>query len=587
MTSTTHTLSLPDGATLSYRAWLPSAIGPSTNAVLLFHRGHEHAARWEETVEALNLPDCAVFAWDQRGHGKSSGERGHAPDIATVAHDADVFARHLTQTHGIDLRRTVVVAHSVGAVIAAAWVHDFAPPVRGLVLVAPAFRVKLYVPLAIPALRLKQKLLGHGIVKSYVKARMLTHDAAQAKAYAADPLIFRQIAVNVLLDLFDTSTRLMADAGAFTLPLLVIGAGEDWVVKLRPQEQFFRDADSSIKQFDVLPDQYHALFHDTRRAELVRRIRAFILDRFADPARPDPDPSLLNADQGGHTRTEYDLLRAPESIRWPITRAFIGIGALLSEGMRIGRRYGFDSGVMLDHVYENRARGRLGIGALIDRFYLNAIGWRGIRIRGANLQRLLRETIAQVHASGRPVHILDIACGGGRYVLETMHAIASMPGAPPISAHLRDYKQENLDAAQHLARRLGLTNITFERADAFDTASLAAAAPRPTIAIVSGLYELFPENASLRRSLAGLAAAVEPGGYLLYTCQPWHPQVEFIARALTNREGNPWIMRRRTQAEMDALVRAAAGDAAGFEKLDQAIDPWGIFTVSVARRVSR
>ena len=82
------------------------------------------------------------------------------------------------------------------------------------------------------------------------------------------------------------------------------------------------------------------------------------------------------------------------------------------------------------------------------------------------------------------------------------------------------------------------------------------------------------------RSLRGLADAVEPGGHLIYTNQPWHPQVEFIARVLTNREGQPWIMRRRTQAEMDELVRTA-----GFEKVSQEIDPWGIFTVSVARRV--
>jgi hypothetical protein len=36
-------------------------------------------------------------------------------------------------------------------------------------------------------------------------------------------------------------------------------------------------------------------------------------------------------------------------------------------------------------------------------------------------------------------------------------------------------------------------------------------------------------------------------------------------------------MRRRTQLEMDELVRAA-----GFEKLDQISDRWGIFTVSLA-----
>ncbi len=63
-------------------------------------------------------------------------------------------------------------------------------------------------------------------------------------------------------------------------------------------------------------------------------------------------------------------------------------------------------------------------------------------------------------------------------------------------------------------------------------------------------------NAAVSESLAGLADAIEPGGHLIYTNQPWHPQLEFIARVLRNREGQPWIMRRRTTAEMDQLVRA-------------------------------
>src|SRR5262249_54545150 len=142
-----------------------------------------------------------------------------------------------------------------------------------------------------------------------------------------------------------------------------------------------------------------------------------------------------------------------------------------------------------------------------------------------------------------------------------------------------DERQENLDAAARVRDQLGLATVAVAHGDAFDRASLAAVTPRPTIAVVSGLYELFPDNERVLRSLRGLADAVEPGGHLIYTNQPWHPQVEFIARVLINREGQPWIMRRRTQAEMDELVRTA-----GFEKVSQEIDPWGIFTVSVARR---
>ena len=194
-----------------------------------------------------------------------------------------------------------------------------------------------------------------------------------------------------------------------------------------------------------------------------------------------------------------------------------------------------------------------------------------------HLEKLLREAIEETHAAGRPVRLLDVACGGGRYVLETLHQLAHIPA----TAVLRDYKQENLDAATKLAGELKLTNATVVPGDAFDRASLASLAPKPTIAIVSGLFELFPENAPLREALGGLADAMDPGGLLLYTNQPWHPQVEFIARVLVNREGQPWIMRRRTQAEMDELVRAA-----GFKKLRQEIDEWGIFSVSVARRIA-
>jgi membrane-associated phospholipid phosphatase len=126
----------------------------------------------------------------------------------------------------------------------------------------------------------------------------------------------------------------------------------------------------------------------------------------------------------------------------------------------------------------------------------------------------------------------------------------------PASALLRDYKPENVAAARRLAGELGLQNVTAEQGDAFDRKSLAALAPKPTIAIISGLFELFPANEPVLTALRGVADAVAPGGYLVYTNQPWHPQVEFIARVLTNREGKPWIMRRRTQAEMDELVRA-------------------------------
>jgi alpha-beta hydrolase superfamily lysophospholipase len=577
---TEHAFTTSDGTELFYRAWLPTT--PTDKALILFHRGHEHSGRWQETVKALGLDDVAVFACDARGHGRSPGERGSAENLARVIKDADGFVRHIAEHHGIAVEDMIVMAHSVGAVVAAAWVHDYAPPIRGMILATPAFRVKLYVPFAVPLLRLRQKLLGPGYVRSYVKAHMLTHDAAEAGRYAADPLIFRQIAVNILLDLYDTSTRLLADAGAITVPTLMLVAGSDWVVKQSAQREFFEKLSSPVKRLETFAHFSHAVFHEKDLEPLIARVRDFIHERFADSAGAMPTAlrghgtqTLLDADKSGYTKAEYDRLRGPGGLRFAITNGFLKTVGRLSRGIRLGWQSGFDSGVTLDYVYENKPQGTTPLGRLIDRNYLNSIGWRGIRQRRVRLEKLLRETIERTHAEGRPVRLLDIASGPGRYVLETIHRLAHIP----ITATLRDCKSENLEAGRRIAGDLGLKSVTITHGDAVDRASLAAIRPRPTVAIVSGLYELFPENEPVLRSLRGLADAVEPGGYLIYTNQPWHPQVEFIARVLTNREGRPWIMRRRTQAEIDELVRTA-----GFTKLSQEIDPWGIFTVSVARR---
>lgn len=70
-----------DGTRLFFRAWLPER--PAARALVLFHRGHEHSGRWEETVARLGLEDFAVFAWDARGHGRSPGDRGWADSFAS------------------------------------------------------------------------------------------------------------------------------------------------------------------------------------------------------------------------------------------------------------------------------------------------------------------------------------------------------------------------------------------------------------------------------------------------------------------------------------------------------------------------
>lgn len=573
--SSEHLMTTWDGTRLFYRAWQPPS--PSRKALVLFHRGHEHSARFEDVVNALALDDLSVFAWDARGHGNSPGERGYADSFACLVKDADAFVRHVADAHDIPLENMVLLASSVGAIISAAWVHDYAPPIRAQVLVSPAFRVKLYVPFAIPMLRLLRRLRTRPFVRSYVSGKLLTHDPEQIVRYDTDGLISRAIAVNILLDLHDAATRLIEDAGAIHVPTLLLASGADWVVKLPPQRRFFVRLASAVKKMHVFPDFYHDLLHEKDRERPLARAREFILDAFLRP----PTRPLLGKGGDGGNQGEYAQLAEPLPLLSPHRLYFSCLKLLLktvgrlSDGIRLGWRRGFDSGESLDYVYANTPRGITALGRLLDRIYLNSVGWLAIRQRKANLEKLLGAAIERVHAEGKPVRLLDIASGPGRYVLETLKTLSHLP----VSAVLRDRDTGNLEMGKLLARELNVTNVTYERGDAFDSASLGATAPPPTVAVVSGLYELFPDNDLIARSLGGLSAAIADGGYLIYTNQPVHPQVELIARVLINRDGRPWVMRRRSQTEMDELVRAA-----GFEKLHMEIDERGIFTVSLARK---
>lgn len=575
-TASESTFTSWDGTELFYRSWQPAT--PGNKALILIHRGHEHSGRVARQVEELGLTDFQAFSWDNRGHGHSPGERGHADSYYHLVRDLDAFAHFVSEHHGIPMENIAVVANSVGAVTASAWVHDFAPRIRALVLAAPAFRIRLYVPLALPLLRLLLKIKGKAFINSYVKSKLLTHDPEQARSYDEDQLITRAIAVNVLLELHDTATRIIEDAAAITTPTLILSAGADWVVNNSAQRRFYERLGATTKRMESYPGFFHALLYEKDRQRPLAAARDFIREAFES----EIDRShLRQADRGGPTRTEYDLLRQPaclpKAVWYGMQKLLMRSLGRLSQGIRLGRQSGFDSGRSLDYVYENHPRGLGFVGRYIDRNYLEAIGWRGIRLRRRHLETLLHETIENIVDGGQPVRLLDVATGCGRYVLNVLQA----NGHRQISALLRDYTEANLEQGRALAASMGLTNVRFEPGDAFDADSIRAVKPRPNLVIVSGLYELFPDNAMVSTSLQGIGDAVERGGYLIYTGQPWHPQVEMIARTLSNRDGEPWIMRRRSQAEMDELVRAA-----GFEKLAMEVDPWGIFTVSVARRVA-
>lgn len=568
-----------DKTELFYRHWPAADVSSTPKVMVLFHRGHEHSGRLQHIVDELAMPDTAFYAWDARGHGRSPGQRGYSPSLARSVQDVDEFVRFAAADSQAVMTDVVVVAQSVGAILAATWAHDYAPDIRGLVLASPAFKVKLYVPFARQALGLMYRLRGLFFVNSYVKGKYLTHDPERVASFNQDPLITRPIAVNILLDLYKTAERVVSDASAITLPVQLLVSGEDYVVHRQPQIDFYQRLRNPLKELHVLSGFYHDTLGEKERHLAFDKIRRFIdtlyartVQRFdySQEDRWSPGADTWRMLSGGPE--PYSL----DDISYRSLRYGMKMLGTQSTGVRLGFETGFDSGSTLDYVYRNQPQGSSALGRLIDKNYLNSVGWKGIRQRKVHLQMLIQQAVARLTEQGCAVRVVDIAAGHGRYVLDALEGEAAVS-----EILLRDYSELNVAKGQDMIASRGMVGrARFEQGDAFNRDELAALEPRPTLVIVSGLYELFPENGPVRDSLAGLAVAIEPGGILIYTGQPWHPQLKTISWSLTShKDGKAWVMRVRTQGEMDALVRDA-----GFEKCAQLIDEMGIFTVSMAVR---
>lgn len=562
-----------DGISLFYHYREPQRI--TNDSLVLLHRGHEHSARMTTIGDTLAEGDYWCFAFDLRGHGQSEGTRAWAPSFTSWVKDLNSFAGHIRNQFGINVSDMLVVANSVSSTMVLSWVMNYGANIKGCILAAPAFSIRLYIPLALPALTLLSRFTTGQFVTSYVKPKLLTRDEAAAEAYANDELITKRIGVNVLVGLFQESKRCFQRLADFEIPVLVFTASDDYIVHNKPHYKFMEGISSKDKQHIVLDGFRHAIFFEKEKDKFIKPSKQFISKQFSHQSKQLPAIIPLARK---HTKIEHDQLigksSKPKEIYYTFFRGLLVRYGKHSDGVQLGLEKGFDSGVMLDYVYQNRITGKNSLGRLIDRVFLSSIGWRGIRTRKEHLKLTLQQlTEEQIQVGITPV-ILDVASGAGRYLFELQNEASNR-----IELHLNDIDEHSLTAAEKIKQELNATNTTFSQYNVFDLQSNETLSAKANIIIISGLFELYENNQQVHRVLIHLYSLLQEGGYLVYTGQPWHPQMEMIGRLLNNRQGNRWVMRRRIQTEMDQLVTSV-----GFDKLNTTSDDLGIFTVSCARK---
>ncbi|MFV0540168.1 MAG: alpha/beta fold hydrolase [Aestuariibaculum sp.] len=559
----TDTFKTFDNEALFYYEW---NFKPNQKTLILIHRGHEYGERLAEFATHPKFSSYNIFAFDLRGHGHS--KVGVSPVFMDYVRDLDTFSKFLKQKYKVKENDTFLVANSIGGVIVSAWVHDFAPEIAGMVLLAPAFEINLIVPLAEQFITLGTKLNKNFIVKSYVKSTMLTQDVAQQKRYDKDVLITREINGRLLIDLANHGRRLVADAAAITVPTLILSAEKDKVVINKTQKKFYVALDAELKDFVTLKDFMHGILFEKERINVYGIIKDFIAKAFLE----DTVPYNLKPDyftQKEYETMQYGLIPKTEKANFKFQKWSLGKIGTLSRGMAIGLKYGFDSGISLDYVYKNKPQGKWGVGKIMDKNYLNAIGWQGIRIRKQHLLKMLESAVETLQEQGQKIKILDIAGGTGNYLFDIKKKY------PEAEIVVNDFVKSNIEEGEKTASKQGFTNFRFTNLSCFDSDIYQKLNFEPNITVISGIFELFGDNQLVNNAIKGVVSISQKGGFVIYTGQPWHPQLKMIAFVLKSHQDKDWVMRRRSQRELDKIMKYNH-----IKKESMFVDDFGIFTVS-------
>lgn len=266
------TLRSRDGLALYYRVWRPEA----PRAVLTLAHGYaEHGGRYQAFGRFLAGRGVAVGVLDQRGHGKSEGERANVRRFDELVDDLSDFDAQLERAWPALPR--FLMGHSVGGVVAAQLALAQPARFRGLVLSSPYLQNAVRVPGALLALAGTLSRFAPSLPTLKLDPALLARDPEVGAAYARDPLVYTGgTKARIGREQLKAGAAVLARATELTLPLLVLHGEADAVADAEGSRALVARSGSSDKTLCLYPGGYHELLNDSGRERAQAEIAAWL-----------------------------------------------------------------------------------------------------------------------------------------------------------------------------------------------------------------------------------------------------------------------------------------------------------------------
>ncbi len=238
--------------------------------VILVHGMGEHATRYTSSVIPEFLKhNISVIAYDQFGHGKTEGKRGHNPGFDAVLDCVKIITDKANTIFG-DLP-TFLYGHSMGGNVIINYVlrreHNF----TGAIATSPFLKLAFEPPswkLSIG--KILQKIAPSMTMGNELDATAISRDKTEVQKYIDDPLVHNQISPNYSLTFMKTGVWAIENASKLMIPMLVLHGTGDRLISHKASEEFTHNSNNvTLKLFE---DGYHELHNDLCKKEFISTI---------------------------------------------------------------------------------------------------------------------------------------------------------------------------------------------------------------------------------------------------------------------------------------------------------------------------
>jgi alpha-beta hydrolase superfamily lysophospholipase len=258
---------------LFYRTWQPAT--DARAAVLITHGLGDHSGRYTELAESLVAEGNAVYALDQRGHGRSGGRRTAGRIVDSVADLSTMVGLIKRDLPG---RKVFLVGHSWGGLVTLAYALDHPREIAGLILSAPAARPKNASAIQILLGKLLANIAPNTGVAT-IPFDKVSSDPRVVEAQGKDALTYQgPIRARMASDTLAAMKLVAAGLPTLALPVLLLhGTGD--VIADPSTSRFVHDTigsdDRTLKLYKGL---WHQVFNEPQRESVYTDVKTW-LDR--------------------------------------------------------------------------------------------------------------------------------------------------------------------------------------------------------------------------------------------------------------------------------------------------------------------